>query len=1104
MDEGGTEETPHLVRGSAYTFPESAVDGTLAERTCHFGDPVVFGYDGLVVGARYTLALVLASDGPRLEQLEVNGRALGEPLRLEAGDVVRHRVELPEELCASGALWVALRRLEGPNAVVSRIALLSSDPTPLGARDAKSYRPGDFGVAAPTVDEMNALLPTYRPLPKSTEQSGRPMLDLNGTWRALASPPKGWYEEPGAIEGWSDFEVPGQLLQQGIEFDPEQPVACHRAFEVDPSWLGGRVILRFESVFSAARVFVGGALCGEHLGGMTPFELDVTEHVVPGPNDLSVEVTSFTDADYLGSLSQYTAHPLGGILRHVTLFTVPRVHLTDLRIVTLLDDAYENATLELEVEVANESDEPAEELSLAVLVHDTDVDDEPDLPVLAPHSRRRVHLSFDVSSPGLWDPEHPRMHYLQLFLAREGIELESFAVPFGFREVEVRGDELLVNGRPVKLRGVNRHVVDPLRGRVTDRSTDIADALLFREANCNYVRTSHYPPSADFLLACDYVGLLVEVEAPLCWIGHGANERWASHPHGDRALLDYERQANLETVHWNRNHPSVVFWSLANESAWSRNFAEVLAAVAVADPSRPRSFHDQAFGGFNNGGSLAPIANQHYPGPGGPAHVAETPFGRPMLFGEYCHLSVYNRRETVTDPSVCDRWGLALRPMWEAMFATRGVLGGALWSGIDDVFHLPDGRSVGYGPWGVIDGWRRKKPEFLQVRNCYSPIRVLSSRAAEGGGRLVEIENRFTFTNLDELTVLWQSEDDEDRLYGPDVAPGERGLLELDAPTEGPLLLTFRDPREVVVAQEFVDLPEPQAAPPDEGGLELSREEPPVFGDPLVLRAGDIELVLEPESGRIVHLSRAGKKLITGGPHLLAIPLVTDRCAPEHQPALPPLTDVCLQWHCTECRVEERPEELVVRIEGEYAEAKGSFTLHLDSSGRLRVDHAFELTQGELVPRQLGVVFDLPRELDQLQWLRRAEWTYYPEDHIGRPHGYSPAFYDDCPEPVAPSTRPEWPWSHDATPLGCNDFRSTRAAVLRFELSDGEGRAVELVGDGEGHARAWIADDTTIRLLAATLAVPTGEMFVRSHFAATIPKLQRGARITGSAVLRFP
>jgi beta-galactosidase len=1100
-DDGGTSQIPHLLSGDPYTFPESAVAGTESERTCAFGDPVVFGYSGIDMGAKYRAVVTVASDGPRRQALFANDVALGAPADLIAGTIVTSTLDLPAACLTPDRLILEMRRLGGPNAVLSRIEILSTNPEPLGALEAGSWDPGLFSIPLPTVEEVNRLLPTYRPIPRSTGGVERPTKSLNGAWRVRPEPPDGWFRDPGAMPESIEVEMPGQFVQEGILFDPKKPVACFRAFEVDPAWREGRVIVRFEAVFSHCRVFVNGTPVGEHLGGMTAFEFDITDELREGSNDLALEITSWSDADLLGSLSQYTAHPLGGILRDVTLFTVPALHLTDLRIVTDLDEAFEDATLELELELGNTTGEEVSGLRLGIVIPEIPVEVERELPSIPPHSRRRVHLSVPVPSPRKWDPEHPRLHDLQLLLTSAGRELESLVEPIGFREIEVRGKQLLINGSPVKLRGANRHEVDPRRGRIVDRDTCIQDALLFREANCNYVRTSHYPPSIDFLDACDRLGLLVEVEAPLGWVGHGANPHWAELDPADPRWLPYQRQANLETVHFHRNHPSVLFWSLANESLWTRNFAEVLAAVQLADPSRPQAFHDQAWGGFNSAGSRAPIANLHYPGPGGPAHVATHSDDRPVLFGEYCHLSVYNRRETVTDPAVRDLWGLALRPMWEGMYRTPGMLGGALWSGIDDVFHLPDGRSTGYGPWGLIDGWRRHKPEFLQVRNSYAPVVVIGSSVREEGLWGIELENRFSFTNLDEVRIVYRSGGREQRVAGPHVAPGERGVIELETPGPEPLLLTFVDPREVVVAEELLDLPRLAATPAPEGTStpECWRGE-----TQYTIRTDDLELVLDASTGRIERLTRDGRDLLVGGPHLLAIPLHSDGCAPEHQPALPPLTDVCSGWQLEGMRVLPQEGEGVVVVKGRYDQASGSFTMRLDSAGTLRIQYDFKLTVDSLTPRQLGVAFDVPRALDTVSWNRRAEWTHYPEDHIGRARGSSPAFHDDCPEPVAPSTRPDWPWSHDATPLGCNDFRATRSHVFRFGLSTADGRRVTLFGDGTGDARAWIVDGERIRLLAASLTVPTGEMFIRNHFREVSVEWKRGAKLAGSAELRFP
>lgn len=158
---------------------------------------------------------------------------------------------------------------------------------------------------------------------------------------------------------------------------------------------------------------------------------------------------------------------------------------------------------------------------------------------------------------------------------------------FGFREIEVRGNELLVNGRAVKLRGVCRHEAHPLTGRVLTAELQRQDVELYRAANCNFIRTSHYPPAEELLELCDEAGMFVEVEAPVCWVGHHANENWKKLNYQDTAYYPYVLQVNMEMIHFYRNHPSVLFWSMANESYWNREFAQVQEYVLKADPTRP-------------------------------------------------------------------------------------------------------------------------------------------------------------------------------------------------------------------------------------------------------------------------------------------------------------------------------------------------------------------------------------------------------------------------------------------------------------------------------------------------------------------------------------
>ena len=247
---------------------------------------------------------------------------------------------------------------------------------------------------------------------------------------------------------------------------------------------------------------------------------------------------------------------------------------------------------------------------------------------------------------------------------------------------------------------------------------------------------------------------------------------------------------------------------MANESYWNKGFAQVAEYMKKADTTRPFAFHDQAYGGFNNQGSTAPIANIHYPGPGGYQEAAKS--DRPMTYGEYCHLNVYNRSELVTDPGIRSDWALALAPMWENMYATDGVLGGSIWSGIDDIFQLPDGNAVGYGAWGPVDGWRRPKPEYWDMKKIYSPVK-LHTEALEPARKLViDVENRYTYTNLNELKIRW-TYGKESGMSVLDVVPQGRGQLVVevsDPSASNQLSLEFVDPRGFVADEYLIPVGE--------------------------------------------------------------------------------------------------------------------------------------------------------------------------------------------------------------------------------------------------------------------------------------------------------
>jgi len=1086
-DDGGVPgKQPHLLSGDNYTYPglKEDLDATVA-----FGNEVSFGYVGLDKEARYRVRIVFVSDGPRVQNLLVNDELLLERIELQKDAAVTETIDLPPRVYEKGEIAVRTQRLEGPNAVVASIEILSTDTAPLS-----SY---------PEPPVPDYVLPRLSPRPAAVTGTGNAVLDLTGTWRFHPDPPSGFESSRGSGPGWGDIDVPGQWVQQGYTVDKEKAAAFFRSFDLPADWKGRRIKLRCDGVYSDARIFVNGKQAGSHLGGFTPFELDVSSLVSEGNNTIAMAVRSHTLADTLASGIQYAAHDLGGIPRKLYLFALPEVNVSRLHVETRFDDSFDDAVLTVLLEVANESSRDADGLeaafSLAEWPNGMAVEMKRAPVALDPLPGGTAHLHeirVHVSSPKKWHAETPNLYTLTADLIVAGEVKEQVSRRFGFRQVEVKGDRVLVNGRPVKLRGVCRHEVNPLRGRSLRPEDWRRDAELFREANCNYIRTSHYPPAEEFIAACDELGLFVEEEAPLCWVGHGANRTWQTwNPHDDK-YFSYIQQCILEMIERDRSHPSVIIWSMANESAWGRNWRFADANAASADPTRPRSFHDQCYGGYNNHGSTRmPVANMHYPGPKGAKNAETIP--RPLLFGEYSHLNAYNRHELITDPGVRDAWGRGFNRMWETMQSTDGILGGAIWSGIDDSFFLPGGLVVGYGTWGPIDGWRRQKPEFWHVKKSYSPVRIdWDAIAMQGGVLRIPVENRHDVTNLKDLEIKWISGGQRGKCTC-DIAPGERGVLEVPK-TGHPLLLSCQNPRGFVI-DVFLIAAEPTLSRTT--GLQAMAGPAAHQMTGMPAAAEKVEYKIDKSAGKITEIAVKGKPVVLGNPELMILPL-DNRGGTQmtgENTEFAPTTQTCSEWRPgkVDIDLEDKGTELVIRVDGAYAEAEGGFELAIDKHGEMKLSYSFTVKK-EVNPRQVGMVFTLPRACSVLAWKRKGLWSVYPPDHIGRTEGTAEAFpMEERLGPAGPERKPSHPYSRDTTALGSNDFRSTKENIYWASLRDDDGAGICVVCDAEHHIRAWV-DEAGVRLLVARFNNPGAERFFRSHAAMEDRPLKPGDTIEGN------
>jgi len=387
------------------------------------------------------------------------------------------------------------------------------------------------------------------------------IVDLNGQWG---------FDPTGGTTFSHSIVVPGEYTLQGFRVPSGQPVTYSRVFETPGAWDGLNIKLRFDAAASNATVFVNGIFVGQHLGGFTPFELDVTAAVVHGAsNNLTVSLVGYTVADTLASASQYASHDIGGITRKVYLMAVPPLCISSVHsITTFTDETRTAANLFLNISLANDgtqsvSSAPSVAISVAFAGGPPEATGQLAFPAIIAPSGTVVYANtiLRVPSPVLWDAEHPNLHNLTLTLTLGASITQSVMLRIGFRDVAVVGNRIVINGRPIKARGTTRHEVHPLVGRSLWTLEPAGkqwerDIIAFRDANVNYIRTSHYPPPEELMEAADELGMLIELEMPFCWAGD------------DTGPFDfnYTVQAQREAMVFNRNHPSVIHWSLGNVS----------------------------------------------------------------------------------------------------------------------------------------------------------------------------------------------------------------------------------------------------------------------------------------------------------------------------------------------------------------------------------------------------------------------------------------------------------------------------------------------------------------------------------------------------------
>ncbi|MFZ1935695.1 MAG: glycoside hydrolase family 2 TIM barrel-domain containing protein [Thermoguttaceae bacterium] len=1044
----------------------------------HFGKPGV--KLPLVVTCRFTPCKVTGvriadiTNGPSFNEVEVYSRPFARGLATRvASDLQGHFIGIVSDADGASPVEGAAVTLSGTSPAGPWKSTAKSDAKGLFTADMPVRLTGPVAIRTALKTPQFEVAPSESQVGSegfefclTPREARRNPVALNDGWKFKLDPPEGFWAADFDDADWAKIKVPAHWEMEG--FHNDTGVGGYRLHFTAPTE-PGRIKLDFEGVYSGAEVWVNGQLVATHEGGALPFEADITDVVKPGDNVLALRVREHTVvSDKLDHMSLYADFHLAGIMRPVYLFTTPNVHLADLKIVTTFDNDYRDATMVVRGRVLNESAQAFRGLAKAELVPTPPKGSlvfqfEEAWVEVGAWGSREVQLVFAAKAPEKWNAEQPNLYTLTPQILTEGEKvIEKFGMKVGFRQTEIRGTEILINGKPVKFRGTCRHDAHPLLGRAVTAEIARRDLLLMKEANLNAVRTSHYPPVRELAENADELGVYVEAEGSFCWAEETNDLR-----NTPRIL-----QMEAELLARDRNRPSVAYWSVCNESEFGYGLQRAHEWIRKTDPSRPTGAATSAW---------LEIATWH--NPMAVSRIQENEkVNKPLLFDESLGIfqGIYGDGFLLwTDPGMRDYYAQPLPAVLDAFMKSKVTQGTYIWCWADDVFCVPNrgiefGRDVtqcffvggsygirgrgivGDAPWGVIDGWQRRKPEFWITKKVHSPIKVKESPLPLPGADgivKVPVENQYDFRNLSDLRVRWTlgGQQGETRADVPARSTGEIAIHLDEAAKAGEMLsLEFREADGRLIDAYRVPLggEPPHVAPGEKcssAPLEITHTNY-LQGAMTSIVGKDFQLAVNEATGRMKRC------LIKGRVLLLELPLL--HVSPEKR-VTHPLPDV-ESWHLDKFDVRKEGDNVLLSIDGRYTNFEGGYRITVTPIGELTVASTFKYSGDDLLAHEIGLRFSVPTDCDVLDWDRRGEWNVYPSDHIGRPVGTARAF-----PKLANTVPPTDPWSQEISPMGSNDFRSTKRHIhwAAIHYPDGPGAIVE--SNGHQHVRAMVQSDRT-------------------------------------------
>jgi beta-galactosidase len=892
-------------------------------------------------------------------------------------------------------------------------------------------------------------------------------------------------------KGWHTLSVPSNWEMAGYSLPTynsvDDTVGLYRRWVIVPaSYTGHRVFWHFDGALDGAQVYVNGHYAGYHESGYTAFDVDLTGLVRPGRRNLfAVRVCKMTP-----SVDCETGdfQCMGGIYRDTSLIAVPMTGVHDITVTTPLTDNYHDANLLADVQMLGT---PGAHVGLTGALYESNGNTTPvrlsGSGKLGTDGTGTISLSAFVKSPRLWSAEKPNLYYLVVQVSQNGKPMERIQQRFGFREVEIKNDIVLWNGRPIKCTGMCRHDFWGNKGFALTDTQWLRDIELMKAANINAIRTSHYPDAARFMELCDEKGFYVMDEVPFCWINGKIND-----PSFAPALLHRAR----ETIARDKNRACVLAWSVGNENGVGSNSQKVIDLVKTLDPTRPRFI---STAGLWGGLTDQSFADRHYPSPSDvDNYISHDTAKLPAVFTEQPH-TFYEKEAHEYDPGVSDLWSEALIRTWDKLWKAPTILGSFVWEwqnqGIEDPnadrttdFYYSPNYLRQENNKGIVTTLRMPKSEYWIVKMVYSPVVVETRTVTPTHGICtVALTNHYSFTDLKELTCRWTALDENNKALqsgirhiacGPMQSvmatfPSSRGMTALR------LVFDHADGSNITIAHLSV-LGAPSPTPPagPTGADALTAQE----GTETLTVSNSLQtLVFDKSTGSIQDWRVGGHTLLSGGPVLNLGQGMTGTWKNYLSLAEAPiLTNVTITQGMSMVTVGDGM--VTVNVSGTVRPSAGGTPLGtltcrylIHKNATMDVSWTLNWASADTHLWEVGMKFPMPSAYSQMRWWRDSFFTAYPAGHLGEPTGMCRS--------------------------GDTQFEASKRDLHWMTLTDPTGNGLELLSDGSPLVARAIPGAQENTLFASTqLAGPQGLSgdWVSDHdILAT-----QGQSLSGSFVLR--